>query len=202
MIKVIPNGVNTLQFKPLPKKSSKTTLIYVGRLVKTKGVHILLEAFHQVLENGISADLIIAGDGPEREKLVSLTHKLGISNNTFFHGSVKNVAPLLQKSDIFVLPSSVEGLPNALLEAMSCGLAVITTRVGGNTEIIENGINGLLIDPDDSQQLSITLIKIMKERETIEKLGRNARKTIETKFSIDNITTEYEKFYKELITNS
>jgi glycosyltransferase involved in cell wall biosynthesis len=198
MIKVIPNGVDTLQLKPLAKKSSKTTLIYVGRLVKTKGVHILLDAFHQILKNGISASLIIAGDGPEREKLVSLTHRLGISSNTHFHGSVKNVAPLLQKSDVFVLPSSVEGLPNALLEAMSCGLAVVATRVGGNTEIIEDGINGLLIDPEDSQLLSITLMKILKEKETIEKLGRNARKTIEDGFSIDYITTEHEKFYKEL----
>ncbi len=200
MIKVIPNGVNTIQFQPsLSKKSSKTTLIYVGRLVQTKGVHMLLKVFHQVLENGISANLHIAGDGPEKEKLLSLARELEITDYTHFHDSVDNVAPLLKKSDIFVLPSSVEGLPNALLEAMACGLAVVTTRVGGNTEIIENGINGLLIDPDDPQQLNKALLKILKEKATMEKLGQNARKTIEGGFSIDHITAEYEKLYKEII---
>jgi glycosyltransferase involved in cell wall biosynthesis len=120
MIKVIPNGVNTIQFKPsLSEKSSRTTLIYVGRLVQTKGVHLLLKAFHQVLEKRISANLHIAGDGPEKEKLQSLARELEITNCTHFYGSVDNVAPLLKKSDIFVLPSSVEGLPNALLEAMA-----------------------------------------------------------------------------------
>ena len=199
MIKVIPNGVNTIQFKPsLSEKSSKTTLIYVGRLIPTKGVHILLKAFHQVLEKGISANLHIAGDGPEKEKLLLLAQELEITSHTHFHGSVDNVAPLLQKSDVFVLPSSVEGLPNALLEAMSCGLAVITTRVGGNTEIIEDSINGLLIDPDNSQQLNNALMRILKEKALSEKLGQNARKTILTGFSIDHITTEHEKLYKEL----
>lgn len=199
MIKVIPNGVNTIQFKPsLSKKSSKTTLIYVGRLVRTKGVHILLKAFHQVLEKGISADLHIAGDGPEKETLQSLARDLEITDRIYFYGSVDNVAPLLQKSDIFVLPSSVEGLPNALLEAMACGLAVVTTRIGGNTQVIENGINGLLIDPDSSHQLTNALMKILKEKTLSEKLGQNARKTIEADFSIDHITTEYEKLYKEL----
>ncbi len=199
MIKVIPNGVNTIQFKPsLSEKSSKTTLIYVGRLIPTKGVHILLKAFHQVLEKEISANLHIVGDGPEKEKLQLLAQELEITSSTHFHGSVDNVAPLLQKSDVFVLPSSVEGLPNALLEAMSCGLAVITTRVGGNAEIVKDGINGLLIEPDNPKQLTNALMKILKEKETIEKLGRNARKTIEDGFSIDHITTEHEKFYKEL----
>jgi glycosyltransferase involved in cell wall biosynthesis len=158
----------------------------------------LLKAFHQVLEKGISANLHIAGDGPEKEKLLLLAQELGITSRTHFHGSVDNVAPLLQESDVFVLPSSVEGLPNALLEAMSCGLAVITTRVGGNSEIIEDGINGLLIDPDNSQQLKNALMKILSKKDLSEKLGRNARKTIEDGFSIDHITTEHEKFYKEL----
>ena len=199
MIKVIPNGVNTIQFKPsLSEKSSETTLIYVGRLIPTKGVNILIKAFHQVLEKGISANLHIAGDGPEKEKLLLLAHELGITSCTHFHGSVKNVAPLLQKSDVFVLPSSVEGLPNALLEAMSCGLAVITTRVGGNAEIIEDGINGLLIEPDNPKQLTNTLMKVLKDQNLVEKLGLNARKTIEDGFSIDRITTEHEKLYKEL----
>ena len=201
MITVIPNGVNTLHFKPsLSEKSSEATLIFVGRLVSTKGVHILLKAFNQILEKGISARLHIVGDGPEKEKLLSLAQELQVTGTTHFHGSLNNVAPLLQKSDIFILPSSVEGLPNTLLEAMSCGLAVVTTRVGGNSEIIEDGINGLLIDPDNPQQLTNALMKILSEKGLAKKLGGKARKSIESRFSIDHITTEYENFYKELFT--
>lgn len=142
-IKLIPNGVDANVFKPNPKISRKKIILFVGRLIKRKGLNYLLRAFARIKKNGFS--LWVVGDGPEKKKLNKLCQKLKISQSVKFLGIVarQDLVKIYQQAAIFVLPSLNEGMSNAFLEAISSGLAVIVTNVGDSKKIIRG--NGIII---------------------------------------------------------
>jgi glycosyltransferase involved in cell wall biosynthesis len=125
--------------------------VTVGRLVPWKGVDQIIEVVARMPDLG----LIIIGDGPERSKLERLTQELGVTDRLYFAGqrSKKETLSLMVAADLFVLNSTYEGLPHVLLEAMSLGLPVVATAVGGTPEVVQDGKNGLLISPGDKQEL-------------------------------------------------
>jgi glycosyltransferase involved in cell wall biosynthesis len=104
----------------------------------------------------------------------------------------------LNAADVFVLASRFEGLSNSLLEAMACGLAVIATRVGGSVDTLENGINGLLVDVDNGEQLTQTISKVLNDSLLAITMGKNARRTIETSYDLNKIADKYLELYKKL----
>jgi glycosyltransferase involved in cell wall biosynthesis len=199
---LIPNGVDTDLFCPSESTDlDRKRIIFVGRLIYSKGVHVLLQALKLLIDDGIDAQLDVVGDGPERARLEDLANSLGISGSIAFHGNLYGVASLLQMSSVFVLPSFVEGLPNVVLEAMASGLPVVVTKVGGNPDLVNDGTNGVLVDADNPLQLRDALKELLENKDLAEKLGNEARKTIEQKFSIDHITDTYIKLYNDLIRN-
>jgi len=111
-----------------------------------------------------------------------------------------DVTGYLNAADLFVLPSKFEGLSNSLLEAMACVLPVISTRVGGSIDIIEDGINGLLVDVDNGEQLTQAISKVLKDPLLGKTMGENARKTIEASYDLNKIADKYLELYKELVT--
>jgi len=115
-----------------------------------------------------------------------------------FLGPQADVVPYLQAADIFVLPSAAEGLSVAMLEAMSCGLAPIVTRVGGSGEVITDGQDGLLIDPDDPPALQNALLKLLQEAGLRNQLGLAARKRIESAYSVEISAGKMFELYMEL----
>lgn len=159
-VKYIPNGVNDNEFFPDPEKASslKLKLIFVGRLTEQKGVTFLIQAI-QALKGAVQCDIV--GDGPLRESLENEVNDRGLKDSITFHGWIarSELATFYQKADVFVLPSYEEGMPNVILEAMASGLAIVATDIGGNEELVDQGVNGFLYT--DHSQLASLLQKFI-----------------------------------------
>lgn len=166
-------------------------LISVGRLSKPKGYPYLLTAFSEVLKE-IECRLIILGEGEIRDELEILINRLGIKKNVNLLGFISNPYPYIAHSDIFVLPSLWEGLPNALLEAMALGKPVIATNCSKAVEeIIKNEENGFLVPPHDIFALKNTICRLLKNKSLQAKLGEENKDRIQ-KFDVSHIVQEYE----------
>jgi glycosyltransferase involved in cell wall biosynthesis len=201
-IVMIPNGVDTGRFKFLDEyASSRSRIVCVGRLVKVKGIDILIEAFGQLKREGLCRRLDIVGGGPERTVLSEKAVNLGCDEDIRFHGEVGNVEDFFDNTCVFVQPSLAEGMSNVLLEAMACGLPVIATRTGAATDIIQDGVNGLLVDADSAGQIRDAVQKIMSDEAFAQALGNNARKTVENTCSIDSVARKYIELYRELVAS-
>lgn len=202
----IPNGVDLDRFAPL-SLNDKTILrrslnlpnglivVFSGRLDPEKRVNHLVEVWKEIMKTHTSATLLILGTGTEEQKL----KKMG-GSNIRFEGNVHDVAPYLRVSDIFVLPSSTEGLSNALLEAMASGLACIATSVGGATDLIENRKNGILIPPDDLRALQSALWAMLSDADLRKQFGENSRDLIRKKYSLHTVAGKLKALYQKKIT--
>lgn len=207
-ISVIPNGVDTEKFKPIEMEGQPNLrrqlhlrpdsifAIYVGRFEPGKGIEILLSAWASLTKDfKKNVALLLVGSGSLKERLTIQVQKSGILDQVVMTGRVDNVSEYLQASDIFVLPSLDEGLPNALLEAMSCGLATVASRIAPTEEIISPGINGVFVKRGDSLDLKEKISLLVNDRGKRQKLGQEARKTVTEKFSLEKISQEYINFY-------
>jgi glycosyltransferase involved in cell wall biosynthesis len=200
----IPNGVDVraVRAKKAYVLHHPVRLVFVGRLQEQKGVDTLLRSFREVRgrwDGAIALQLI--GDGPDRNKLMSLAGRLGISADIEFLGSREDVDELLQRADIFVLPSRAEGLSNALLEAMSVGLPVLASRIPGNEGVVDHLNNGLLFSVDDPTSLASELMRLLEEADLRETIGRHARRTVEERYGLDYVARRHIALYEELSSN-
>jgi glycosyltransferase involved in cell wall biosynthesis len=205
----ISNGVDVEAFKPGEDKSrlrkvlqlpDKKTIIYTGRLSAEKGVDFLVRSFSKVAGRR-DCQLIIIGDGPEREYLLQLLDNSCRDASVHLLTSTDDVAGYLNASDLFILPSRFEGLSNSLLEAMACALPVISTRVGGSTDIIEQGSNGLLIDTDNEEEVHSAIARVFDDPDLAVRLGKKARETVEGQHDLSSVADRYVMVYKKLGTN-
>jgi glycosyltransferase involved in cell wall biosynthesis len=200
----IPNGID-------PEHEASRTgdephrparVVFVGRLHEQKAVDILLRAAaligRQRPQRDLRVDLV--GDGPLGNELTALARELGIAEIVGFHGDRDDVTSFLRAADVFVLPSRAEGISNALLEAMAFGLPVVASAVPGNTDVIEHEENGLLVEVDDPVALAAAILRVLDEADLRERLGRRARRTVETTYSIDLVARRYIALYGELTT--
>jgi glycosyltransferase involved in cell wall biosynthesis len=199
----IPNGVDLKRFAPL-SLDDKTALrnslnlpdglvvVFSGRLDPEKRVNHLIEMWNEVIKKYADATLLILGTGTEEQKLKQMA-----GANVRFEGNVRDVAPYLRASDIFVLPSSTEGLSNALLEAMASGLASIATSVGGATDLIETGKNGILIPSDDSQALLSALLTVLSDSDLRAQFGVKGRSFVEKSYSLSAVAEKLNALYRK-----
>jgi glycosyltransferase involved in cell wall biosynthesis len=156
-IQVCYNGIDTARFSPQPRPGGELLVGTVGVLRPEKNLGLLLDAFARVQSLRPGMKLLVVGSGPERERLEARSAALGISSHCTFEPSTADVPNFMRSIDIFVHPSLSEGLPNAVMEAMACGCAVIASRVGGCAELIEHGRTGLLVPPGDLDALTACL---------------------------------------------
>ena len=200
IIQEIPNGVDTCQFTPgeSPLPSSERLILYVGRLDPLKGLDDLIRAFRKVHERYPEARLVLVGEGEVESNLMHLARELKISDQVSFEGLQEDVKSYLGKSEIFAFPSLTEGLSNVLLEAMACGLPVVATRIGGNMELVEHGVNGILINPGDPEGLSEAIITLLADPEQSRQMGREGRKRVDERYSLDKVAGEYLMLYRQL----
>lgn len=198
---VIPNSVDISKFSFKPYNENSKKLIFVGRLSPEKRIDVLLKAVQIVVKDIQDITLIIVGDGPLKDELIKLTKDLSINNHVIFVGRVlpEKIPNYLYESDIFIISSNFEGCPNSLLEAMATGIPVIGTNVGGIPDIIDDGINGYLIENGDYQQLAEKIKYIFENPSLRVEMGKSARKKIENEFSVDRQIESHMKIYKELI---
>jgi glycosyltransferase involved in cell wall biosynthesis len=193
---VVLPGPNTSDSQRLREKlelgQNDRVLLSVGRLRYQKAHSILLKALPSVLAEFPDARMLIAGDGVLRTELEAETVSLGIANQVTFLGVRHDIPVLLSLASIFVFPSRFEGMPNAVLEAMSQGLPVIATAVQGVDEIIHNGENGLLVPLEDPLALSNAILRLLRDPAECQRLGDAARQTIEKGYTVDIMCEQYE----------
>lgn len=204
------NGIDTVRYKPYADKFSakkalnlgsgdKILVLYTGRLVSEKALDLLLMAMKQAIASCKELHLLMIGNGNERDALVALTEKLGIQHCVTFIDYINDIQPYLNAGDIFVLPSLGEGISNSLLEAMSCGLACISTRVGGSTEVLGEGKYGLIVPPNSVEELAEALVRLGNSASERTQLGNLARRRILEKYDFQVVGEQYYSLYTRLL---
>jgi len=165
---------------------------HCGRWVPEKRLDLLLEVWPRVRERHPSAELMLIGAGPCEAEL-----RARAGAGVHFVGGVDDVAPRLRAADVFVLPSSAEGLSNAVLEAMASGLAVVATAVGGALDVIEDGANGRLVPVDDAAALAAALAEAC-DADACARMGRAAREKMEKDHALDRVADRLVLLYEEV----
>jgi len=198
------NGVDTARFSRNDSKlrkelnlDDKFVFLFVGRFYPQKGLDYLMRAFASVKTK--KAHLILAGDGPDFEKIKSLSSELKVGDKTSFIGPIDNekIVDVYNACDCFVLSSTWEGLAIVLLEAMSCSKPAVVTAVGGNIQLVKNGLNGFLAKPKDPKDLAKCLDR-MAGNPKIGRFGTASRKMILEKYSFEIMISKYKRVYLRL----
>jgi len=208
----ISGSVDTEKFRPDPERKpdpsmSERTIICVARLEYAKGVDVLLHAWGRMMHASaewrahLKPHLLLAGEGKLRSRIELLVAKLGIEDSVEILGLRADVVDLLQQSWGFVLPSRWEGMPNALLEAMACGLPCIATCVSGTEDVIQHGVNGILVKPERPDDMAQALRIIIEDSELACRLGREARTTMVQDYQLINIVEQCLEVYHRLFAD-
>ncbi len=184
-VKVIPNGVDCTFFKPCESKTcSQSNILFVGRLQEQKNLFELIQAFSLI---SIKQDcyLHFVGNGPSQRELKESAEEIGVLSKVVFHGwRVKTeLRDLYRNGTCLVNPSHCEGMPNSVLEAMACGLAVVASDVPGNRDVIKDGYTGLLYKKGNVELLASKLEMIFTDKMLADSLGANARSYVQEHYS-------------------
>ena len=190
---LIPNYVETDVFKPMNVAKQKGSMCFIGRLTQQKNLFALLEALE-----GLPYTLSIIGSGEQGEQVKEFAREKQVKAN--FLGNVPNheLPEILNRHELFILPSLWEGMPKTLLEAMSCGLPAIGTKIDGIREVIKHGENGILCDTD-SGSIRQAIMSLMEKEELKVRLGEGARRTIVDSYSLDSLVEKELKLLEALV---
>jgi len=178
-------------------ESQTPVVLFVGRLVKEKGVDRLLRVWES-LPGHERMLLLIVGDGPLRADLESQTKNLRLFPSVQFLGHQTDVSKLYAMADLFVLPSNTEGMSNSLLEAMAAGLPVVASNVGGNRDVIKHQQSGFLVDWEDTELCAGILLSLLADPELRQRIG-NAARTHVSAFAMEDVTKRYQNLYRTVL---
>jgi glycosyltransferase involved in cell wall biosynthesis len=173
--------------------------IMVANLIHYKAHDVLLAAWRIVLDTMPTAVLWLVGDGPERARLETLAHELGIAGRVDFAGSRSDLPDLLAASDLLVHASREEGFCNAILEGMAAGLPVVATAVGGNPEAVDDGRTGWLVPPDDAGALAAAVARVLGDSAAGRLLGAAGQARVAQAFTVERMIAAYEALYAEVL---
>lgn len=194
---IIPNAVNHKKYE---NKGDENYILYAGRLSKVKGLPFLIQAFSNISKN-FNIDLMIVGSGPDETKLRKMVASEKIKERVHFIPMVKKdkLREYLSKCSIFVLPSLYETMGVALLEAMASGKPVVASDIPGPQDVITHGKNGFLFEKGNASELKEYLELLLSDEKLRKKIGENARKRIEEKYTFTKIADEYLKLFNYLV---
>jgi sugar transferase (PEP-CTERM/EpsH1 system associated) len=210
----ICNGVDTERFtpahghrEPIPGSPFGDPSLWlvgtVGRLQTIKDQVTLVRGVARAVEMSSEARahlrLVIAGDGPQRAEVEAAIAEGGLRRHVWMAGERHDIPAILRGLDAFVLPSRAEGISNTILEAMACGLPVVATRVGGNPDLIEDGLTGRLVPSEDPMALADALLAFFAEPATARNFGRLARRECERRFSLERMVADYASIYDRML---
>jgi sugar transferase (PEP-CTERM/EpsH1 system associated) len=210
------NGVDTECFLPAEERrpiagcpfggAEDWVIGWVGRMDPVKDPLNLVQAFLRAMERSPVAAkhlrLVLVGDGPMRESLGQLVDRHGVRERVWFAGERADVADVLRGFDCFALPSLGEGISNTILEAMATRLPIVATRVGGNGELIESGMTGLLVPRADTDALTEALLRYFRDRATARRHAKAARRVAESRFSLARMVSDYCNLYENALTEA
>ncbi len=205
-IEVIPNFVDTKIFNPiknhqLRKKfapKDEKILIHVSNFRRVKRVQDVIRVF-EIVRKKIPSKLVLVGDGPERGDVESLCRTLKLYDDVIFLGKQEALNEILCSADIFILPSQMESFGLSALEAMSCGLPVIATNVGGLPEVVLHGETGYLVEVGNVERMASYVIELFEDKNKYQKFSERARERAEKLFDKNLIVPKYEEFYAKIL---
>ncbi len=211
----IYNGVDSLAFHPRRERPTnnigpegfftENTFVIgsVGRMAAVKDYPSLVQAFLMLLKKEPALRnclrLLIVGEGNSRGKCIEMLREAGAEAHAWLPGERDDVPELMRTMDLFVLPSLGEGISNTILEAMSSGLPIVATRVGGNTELVKEGCTGKLVPPGAPETMAETISTYYKEPSLLNSHGKAARKQIESRFSMEAMANGYLEVYDKVL---
>jgi len=208
------NGADTAQFVPRASSSARVAdcpfrdadlwlVGTVGRMQAVKDPLNLARAFARAIERDPPARarlrLVMVGDGPLRPEVERLLTGAGLRELAWLPGERSDVPEIMRSLDCFVLPSLAEGISNTILEAMASALTVIATRVGGNAELVEEGLTGRLVPPADSEALATRILDYLHHPDVLRRHGKAGRNRVERRFSLDRMVADYDRLYRRLL---
>jgi L-malate glycosyltransferase len=216
-IEVIPNFVDAGRFRPdrggrehtlgwlFPDGapagadwSATDVLVHVSNFRAVKRVDLVVQAFAKVAAQR-PAVLVLVGDGPERGPAQVLVRSLGLQQRCVFLGNREDCVPVLQAGDVFVQASDSESFGLAALEAQACGVPVVSTRVGGVPEVIDDGENGLLAPPGDADALAAAVISLLEDRARWQRMSESSRSSAVQRFALATAVDRYEACYRRVL---
>ncbi|MCR5770248.1 MAG: glycosyltransferase [Butyrivibrio sp.] len=196
---VLPNSINPDFIRDMYRGKRDKTIVTVGRIDENKNHKLIIDAFNKIRNEYPDYELHIYGDGPDRDKLFRYAGAKGLNDKVIFEGSVTDVADKIQASSMFVLASDMEGMPNALIEAMSLGIPCITTDCMYDTsELVKDNINGIVIPKGDVDAMAVAMKKLMDDPEYASKLGDSASR-IKEEVAPDVINRKWEDYFQSIM---
>ena len=175
-------------------------ITHISNFRQVKRIEDVIRVFNKINKK-VDSKLLLIGDGPEQRAAHKLAVKLNVSNKIHFLGLQSSIEKLLAISDLFLLPSEKENFSLSALEAMSCGVPVIATQVGGMAEMIDNGKDGYLFDVGDIDGMAEAGIKLLDDKDSYKKISAAAQKKAKEGFSPEIIVPQYEKLYESVVKN-
>jgi glycosyltransferase involved in cell wall biosynthesis len=209
-VHVIHNGVDIAKFRSarndrvrlFPDAGQGKLVVLVGNMhTDVKGHPWLIASAPAVHREFPDAQFILVGDGEQRSSFEKQAEDLGVIRNFRFLGRRSDIPEILASCDVAVLPSRAEGLPNAVLEYMAAGLPVIVSRVGGNAELVQDGVTGILVPPQDSAALSAALLKLLAEPSLARRLAQAGHEFAVRNFSFERFVQEVDALYTDLLSD-
>jgi glycosyltransferase involved in cell wall biosynthesis len=211
----ITNGVDGQRFKPaspeqrrgwrlkMGLKEETPVILFSSRLVKRKGLDILLDAWPIIIKGRPDAHLFVVGSGNDQRDSIEKLMKKKVVNEGLkqitFVGASKNPESFLAIADIFVFPSRLEGFPNALIEAMAAGIAVVASRIGGVIAVLRGHTCGLTFMPEDSNDVAQKVLDLLQDSKFVGKIGKEAREFILNAYSFQLVSKQYYNLYSHLM---
>lgn len=202
-ISVVPNGIDLERFKISSgdkKEGNAKAVIFIGRLHPVKGVQYLIEAMAIVRQQMPDVKLVIVGDGVERARLEKLAERLNLNDCIQFTGQVpqESIPRLMHQADVFALSSLSESFGIVNLEAMAAGLPIVATNVGGIPDIVEEGVNGYLVNAKNPEEIAERVVILLQDDEMREEISANNREKAES-YTWDKVTGTVEGIYFECL---
>lgn len=197
---VIPNAVQMPDVeltRPCMHGASDLTLGFLGRLAEQKNPFFLLDIMEALRAEPVR--LVIAGDGPMRESLTAGFYTRGLLHKVEFLGMVSGPEQVMPRTDLFLLPSLWEGMPYVLLEAHAFGVPCLASRVVGNTDVVDHGVTGFLLDPQDPAAWADQIKQMSRDRQLVQAMGERAREHAARHFSIEGMVDRLTRAYEELV---
>ncbi len=172
---------------------------WIGRMTAVKRTDVVLNAFRALRDEGVDAVLCMVGDGPDRVAVEELAGELGIVRHCLFPGYQEEVGPFFAAFDVFVLPSGNEGTPVTAIEALASGCPVVATSVGGVPDVVDDGVDGFLVEPGTVDGLASRLGELARDTELRTRMGAAGRERMQTRYSVDRLIDDVDRLYRELL---